>query len=58
MIPFFAFAPEVRNLLYTTNAIKSQHSRVRVAQSPRTHPVLRMRPEAIDRGLLLGPLRN
>ena len=29
VIPFFAFAPEVRKLIYTTNAIESLHSQVR-----------------------------
>ena len=29
VIPFFAFAPEVRKMIYTTNAIESLHSQVR-----------------------------
>ena len=29
VIPFFAFSPEVRKILYTTNAIESLHSQVR-----------------------------
>lgn len=29
MIPFFAFSPEVRRILYTTNVIESLHSQVR-----------------------------
>ena len=28
MIPFFAFSPEVRRVIYTTNAIESLHSQV------------------------------
>ena len=28
IIPFFAFSPEVRRILYTTNAIESLHSQV------------------------------
>jgi hypothetical protein len=31
VIPFFAFSPEVRRILYTTNAIESLHSQVRKA---------------------------
>ncbi len=29
MVPFFAFAPPVRKMIYTTNAIESLHSQVR-----------------------------
>ena len=29
MIPFFAFAPAVRRVIYTTNAIESVHSQLR-----------------------------
>ena len=29
MLPFFAFAPHVRKMLYTTNAIERLHSQVR-----------------------------
>jgi transposase-like protein len=29
VIPFFAFSPEVRRIIYTTNAIESLHSQVR-----------------------------
>ncbi|MCE7509563.1 IS256 family transposase [Alloalcanivorax xenomutans] len=29
VIPFFAFSPEVRKILYTTNAIESLHSQIR-----------------------------
>jgi putative transposase len=29
IIPFFAFSPEVRRIIYTTNAIESLHSQVR-----------------------------
>ena len=29
MIPFFAFPPEVRRVVYTTNAIESVNSRLR-----------------------------
>jgi transposase-like protein len=31
VIPFFAFAPAVRKIIYTTNAIESLHSQVRKA---------------------------
>ena len=37
IIPFFAFAPEVRRLLYTTNAIESVNSVVRKATRNRGH---------------------
>lgn len=29
VVPFFAFSPEVRKIIYTTNAIESLHSQVR-----------------------------
>ena len=29
VIPFFAFSPEIRRMIYTTNAIESLHSQVR-----------------------------
>jgi len=35
VIPFFAFAPEIRRIIYTTNAIESLHSQVR--KSVRSH---------------------
>src|SRR5690606_18367197 len=35
VIPFFAFAPAVRKIIYTTNAIESLHSQVR--KSVRSH---------------------
>src|SRR5207237_6110738 len=37
VIPFFAFAPEVRTILYTTNAIESLNSQVRKAVRIRGH---------------------
>ena len=37
MIPFFAFAPEVRKSLYTTNAIESLNAQVRKAVRVRGH---------------------
>jgi putative transposase len=37
VIPFFAFAPEVRNIVYTTNAIESLHSQIRKAVRGRGH---------------------
>jgi putative transposase len=37
VIPFFAFAPEVRQIVYTTNAIESLHSQVRKAVRGRGH---------------------
>lgn len=37
IIPFFAFAPEVRKIIYTTNAIESLHSQVRKAVRSRGH---------------------
>jgi putative transposase len=35
VIPFFAFPPEVRKVLYTTNALESVHARVRKILKPR-----------------------
>jgi putative transposase len=35
--PFFAFAPEVRRIIYTTNAIESLHSQVRKSVRSRGH---------------------
>lgn len=37
VIPFFAFSPEVRKIMYTTNAIESLHSQVRKAVRGRGH---------------------
>lgn len=37
VIPFFAFAPEVRKMIYTTNAIESLHSQVRKSLRQRGH---------------------
>jgi len=37
VIPFFAFDPEVRRIIYTTNAIESLHSQVRKAVRSRGH---------------------
>jgi putative transposase len=37
VIPFFAFAPEVRKIIYTTNAIESLHSQVRKSLRQRGH---------------------
>jgi transposase-like protein len=37
VIPFFAFAPEIRRMIYTTNAIESLHSEVRKAVRGRGH---------------------
>jgi putative transposase len=37
VIPFFAFSPEVRTILYTTNAIESLHSQVRKAARNKGH---------------------
>lgn len=35
VIPFFAFPPEVRKVLYTTNALESVHARIRKILKPR-----------------------
>lgn len=37
VIPFFAFSPEVRRVIYTTNAIESIHSRLRKIIKTRGH---------------------
>ena len=37
VIPFFAFSPEVRKIIYTTNAIESLHSQVRKAIRNKGH---------------------
>jgi putative transposase len=37
VVPFFAFPPEVRRMIYTTNAIESLHSQVRKAVRGRGH---------------------
>lgn len=37
VIPFFNFSPEVRKIIYTTNAIESLHARVRKAVRNRGH---------------------
>ena len=37
VIPFFAFSPELRRILYTTNAIESLHSQVRKAIRNKGH---------------------
>ena len=37
VIPFFAFSPQVRKILYTTNAIESLHSQVRKAIRNKGH---------------------
>ena len=37
MIPFFAYPPEVRRIIYTTNAIESLNSSLRSAVSRRGH---------------------
>jgi transposase-like protein len=37
VVPFFAFAPEVRRMIYTTNAIESVHARLRKIIKTRGH---------------------
>jgi transposase-like protein len=37
VIPFFAFAPAVRRVLYTTSAIESVHARLRKIIKTRGH---------------------
>ena len=37
VIPFFAFPPEVRRVIYTTNAIESNHARLRKIIKTRGH---------------------
>ena len=47
VVPFFAFAPQVRKLIYTTNAIESLHSQLRkIITSGRgdTFPATRLPP--------------
>ena len=37
MIPFFAFPPEVRKVIYTTNALESVHAQLRKIIKTRGH---------------------
>ena len=37
VIPFFAFAPEIRRVIYTTNALRSVHARLRKIIKTRGH---------------------
>ncbi len=37
MIPFFAFPPEVRRVIYTTNALESVNARLRTIIKTRGH---------------------
>jgi putative transposase len=37
VIPFFAFPPEIRRVIYTTNALESVHARVRKMIKTRGH---------------------
>jgi hypothetical protein len=37
VIPFFAFPPEVRRIIYTTNALESLHAQVRTIIKTRGH---------------------
>lgn len=37
MIPFFAFAPEIRKVIYTTNAIENVNSQLRKIIKTRGH---------------------
>jgi len=37
VIPFFAFAPEIRRVIYTTNALESVHARLRKIIKTRGH---------------------
>ena len=37
MIPFFAYPPEVRRIIYTTNAIESLNSKLRSSVRSRGH---------------------
>ena len=37
MIPFFAFPPEIRRVIYTTNVIESLHSQLREIIKTRGH---------------------
>ena len=37
VIPFFAFPPEIRRMIYTTNALESVHAQLRKIIKPRRH---------------------
>ncbi len=37
VVPFFAFPPDVRRIIYTTNAIESVHARLRKIIKTRGH---------------------
>jgi transposase-like protein len=37
VIPFFAFPPEIRRLIYTTNALESVHAQLRKIITTRGH---------------------
>ena len=37
MIPFFAFPPEIRRVIYTTNALESVHAQLRKIIKTRGH---------------------
>lgn len=50
VVPFYAFPPEVRRIIYTTNAIKSLHMRLRKIIKTRGHF-----PSGYFRGQLRGP---
>ena len=54
MIPFFAFPPEVRRVIYTTNAIESLHMQLRKIIKTRGH----FPSEAAAIKLMWFPLRN
>ena len=64
VIPFFAFPPEVRRVIYTTNALESVHARVRKIIKTRGHfPDRRSRDQADLAGAAqhhrrLGPARD
>ena len=55
MIPFFAFAPAVRRVIYTTNAIESVHARLRKIIKTRGHFAS---DEAASKLIWLALLRN
>jgi putative transposase len=56
VIPFFAFAPELRKILYTTNAIESLNAQVRKAVRIRGHFSQRGGGDQIDlAGAAQGP---
>jgi putative transposase len=40
VIPFLAFPPEVRRIIYTTNAIEALNRQLRKALTPILHQVL------------------